>query len=87
MPKSHEELHKRSVWNKGHVIVTFDASTWRHDQYGNVMRYEDYGNRDSKYGWEIDHITPLSLGGSNDLANLRPLSWQVNAKLGGLLSG
>ena len=42
------------------------------------MKRNEYGNRDSDHGWEIDHITPLAQGGSNHLSNLRPLNWKSN---------
>ena len=32
-----------------------------------------YGRKDSEYGWVIDHIKPLSEGGTNDISNLRPM--------------
>ena len=76
---------RRAVWNKGQVIRGFDPLIWRRDYMGNVIRYSDYGNRFSVHGWEIDHITPSSRGGTDDLVNLRPLHWRVNAQRGGWL--
>lgn len=75
------------VWTKGTVIPGFDANVWRYDAFGTVIRFSDYGNRSSQYGWEIDHIVPVALGGTDALANLRPLHCSNNASLGGRLSG
>ena len=36
-------------------------------------------------GWQIDHITPIRFGGSDDMSNLRPLYCQTNASLGGII--
>jgi hypothetical protein len=80
-----EEARKVAVWVKGHVIPGFNQAVWRCDDYGQTLRYSDYGNRDSQFGWEIDHIRPSGLGGGADLSNLRPLHCAVNAGLGGLL--
>ena len=43
------------------------------------MKRTDYGNRDSQYGWEIDHINPNAPSYSRDsFANLQPLQWENN---------
>lgn len=67
-----------AVWTKGRVIFGYDRNVWRQDDYGGYMRRSDYGNRDSEYGWEIDHIVTIANGGTDDLSNLRPLYWRNN---------
>lgn len=39
------------------------------------MRRNEYGDRKSLYGWEVDHIDP---DGPNTLSNYRPLQWENN---------
>lgn len=81
------ELFKLSVWAKGAVIPDYDQNVWRRDDFDTAMKYSDYGNRNSEYGWEIDHYPiPNALGGSETLGNSRPLNWKNNSSLGGLLS-
>ena len=66
------------VWKKGHEIEGYDSNVWRRDDFGIVMKYDKYGNRDSEHGWEKDHIKPKEDGGSDDLSNLRPLNYKSN---------
>ncbi len=82
-----EDAKKLEVWRKGRPILGYEDTVWRHDDFGKVIRWSDYGDRSSEFGWEIDHIHPTSLGGIDHISNLRPLHHRVNSGLGGLLSG
>ena len=65
------------VWSKGIIIAGQNPAHWRKDQCGAWIGLQFYGNRDSEYGWEIDHIDP---DGGDNISNLRPLQWTNNAE-------
>lgn len=73
MSWSEEMIQK--VWEKGKIVPNNDPSIWRKDECGAWIGRSYYGNRNSEYGWEIDHISP---GGPDILSNLRPLQWRNN---------
>jgi hypothetical protein len=73
-----EELIQ-AVWEKGNIVPNNDPTKWRKDDCQAWIGRLAYGDRNSQYGWEIDHITPESQGGTDQLSNLRPLQWQNNA--------
>ena len=73
------------VWSLGHEIPNYDSNVWRRDDNGDVIKFSEYGNRDSEFGWEIDHIHPSALGGSDHLSNKRPLHCRRNTADGGAL--
>ena len=53
---SFSEKTIQDVWEKGTVVAKYDSAKWRKDQCGAWISRSQYGNRDSQYGWEIDHI-------------------------------
>ena len=76
------EPTQAEVWVKGAPIPGFDPEIWRYDVCGWPMRFSDFGNRESKFGWESDHILPESLGGSDGIHNRQPLHWENKAAKG-----
>ena len=82
MPFSREMINK--VWQKAKKIPGKDRTRYRKDPYGNVLCYDDYG-KDSKTGWDIDHIVPSSRGGGNNIGNFQALQTAANRKKGNTL--
>jgi len=81
----HSEETKNAVWKKGKEAPPNNPEVYRKDECGAWITRSEYGNRNSPYGWEIDHIFP---GGSHDISNLRPLQWENNVgKSDGKLKG
>lgn len=73
-----DENKVQQVWEKGIVVDGYDASQIRKDACGAFIVRTHYKNRDSDYGWEIDHVYPESRGGDDRLENLRPMQWENN---------
>lgn len=69
------ESVKLAVWNKATVMSGNDPARWRQDGCRAWIGWAEYGNRDSQYGWEVDHIDP---NGGDHIGNLRALQWENN---------
>jgi hypothetical protein len=66
------------IWQKAKKIPSLPIDLIRVDDFGSTIAYAAYGDRNSRYGWEVDHILAKSNGGTDDLPNLRPLHYKNN---------
>lgn len=69
------------LWLMADEIPGLDKNIWRSAR-GWVIRWKDYGDRTSRFGWEKDHHVPTILGGLDVLGNYRPMHWAENVWLG-----
>lgn len=68
---------KRAAWARtSPASGQMNAWEFRKDCLGNMVRYADFGNRRSPFGWELDYIVSRSAGGSSDPQNLQALNWK-----------
>lgn len=66
------------IFSKGKVSTVLSSPEYRIDDFGNIIARSAYGNTNISVGWEVDHIKPVSEGGTNKLSNLRPLNIPAN---------
>lgn len=70
------------TWQRAKIMPNNNPDVFRQDYAGAWIRRDQYGDRNAKYGWEIDHCLPESRGGTDIASNLYPLHWRNNASKG-----
>ncbi|GHU72610.1 hypothetical protein FACS189450_10730 [Spirochaetia bacterium] len=60
----------------------FGSSEIGYDFAGWEIRKGAYGQEGSRFGWNIDHILPKSMGGTDDVNNLQITHMDTNAERG-----
>lgn len=74
------------MFDKGRPVPGLDPNMWRYDVCGALMFFDCYGDTTPQgFGWEVDHVFPVSKGGETIMINLQPLQWQNNRSKGDLV--
>lgn len=63
-----------SVWNKGISIEGYDSNLIRQDACGAWILKEAYSKANNDFAWGVEHIMPVSMGGDDNIDNLRPMN-------------
>ena len=72
---------KRAAWARTSPVEgQMNAWEFRKDAFGNLVRYNDFNNRHSPFGWELEYIVQRAMGGSTDPSNLQALHWKAGAR-------
>ena len=64
---------KRAAWARSSPVSSANAWDIRKDCLGNLVRYTDFANRHSPFGWELEYM------GSQEPDNLQALNWKAVA--------
>jgi hypothetical protein len=67
-------LEIAEVWQKGIKIPDYSPDIWRLDGFGGLIKYSEYSNTNSQYGWKIENENPVSNGGNLTDEVLKPLN-------------
>lgn len=76
------ESAKEYAWSQARTVQGWDGRVFRQDACGAIIEHSQYGKRQTTYGWEIDHIVPLSIGGADEFGNIQALHWENNVAKG-----
>jgi len=67
----------KTVWQNAKTVDNFDPNKFRQDVCGAWMAWDNYA-KETAIGWEVDHVLPVSKGGTDHTDNLRAMHWQNN---------
>ncbi|MBI1805043.1 MAG: HNH endonuclease [Ignavibacteriae bacterium] len=69
------------------IELVFEKSVRKCHHCGKQLAWKNYGRRDLRGGWEIDHSRPHARGGTDHLNNLVASCWSCNLDKSDLTTG
>lgn len=69
------------IWDSAIEVTGCNSNEWRKDPCGAWINRKEYGLQ-TEYGWDVDHILPISKNGTDHTSNLRALHWKNNKSKG-----
>src|SRR5690349_20145311 len=66
------------AWDSAQLPVTLDARAWRVDPDGHLISWDQYGNRDSELGLELDRVEPGRVRGDDAPFDRHAVCWRCN---------
>jgi hypothetical protein len=72
-----DEDLRRSLWLTCRAVPGLNAERWRYDHADLLMKWDEYGNRGSKVGWQLSYIVTPADGGEDHIDNLRAVSFAL----------
>ena len=71
------DAQKQTAWNKAKIVENDNdkGKVWRKDLADAWIKFTDYGDQESDYGWEVDHAFPESKGGGTEDYNIQAMNW------------
>jgi hypothetical protein len=66
----------RAAWNQGQIAERFNPDKWRKDPCGAWIARQQFGNKESSFGWEIDAVALEAGAAGGNASDLRPLQWK-----------
>ena len=68
---------KLKCWDKADLIMGRDPARWRYDRIGTPVM-KDFHGKNGLCGWQYDHDTPVSRGGTSELSNCQVMQTMAN---------
>ncbi len=84
---NYSRIKLKEIWNKAPKCKCSDEDCHPNNHRlcylcKQTILFGAYWQENSNYAWDVDHIKPISRGGSNDIFNLMPCCIECNRKKG-----